>query len=123
MPTSQYLAHTPEERQTIIHPPGLYLEYIYPNSRPIPPPPGAPPPPRPINIETGKPVKVVDIANSGPAASLSEISEGGKGAEGNKKCPQCHHASNPAQVEDGTWICSGCHQSHRFVLANACEKN
>ncbi|OAG42386.1 hypothetical protein AYO21_03262 [Fonsecaea monophora] len=106
MPTHEYLHHPEETRSAILNPRLRLDSGYYPN--PIKPPPDAPPPPPPIDITTGKPK-----SESSKASSEAGAAE--------KKCPQCHHASNPA-LTDAVWICSGCLQGHKFVLANDCEK-
>ncbi|EXJ71382.1 uncharacterized protein A1O5_05189 [Cladophialophora psammophila CBS 110553] len=104
MPTHEYLAHPQDTRSAILNPHLRLDSGYYPN--PIKPPPDAPPPPPPIDTSTGKP--------------KSESTKAGSDAE--KMCPQCHHASAPA-LTDGVWICSGCLQGHKFVLANNCNKS
>ncbi|OCT52248.1 hypothetical protein CLCR_08972 [Cladophialophora carrionii] len=69
LPTRDYLKHIPEDRHTIIHPPGLVMESGYHNAKAMGPPLNAPPPPPPIDIKTGRPLSVA----SGTASDVGSI--------------------------------------------------
>jgi hypothetical protein len=146
IPTTEYLAYTPEQRQIVHYPPGVVINHggWTNNTGKIPVPADAPPPPPPLqlNRHDSYPVNVpIDVGSdsgshhSGGGSQKPKFEHGGsnksntgtnKGGEGGsggsdsgqKKCDHCNSASHPAGDKQGSWVCSGCNQAHRFVKAD-----